>query len=44
MSLIDVRRERKRQLGGPSRPPRLWKQIITFALVAYLIWYLSQMV
>lgn len=43
MSLIDVRRERKKQLGGPTRPPRLWKQVIALAIVAYLIWYLSQM-
>lgn len=42
MSLIEIRRERKRQAGGPVRPPRLWKLIAALALVAYIIWQLGQ--
>ena len=42
MSLIEIRRDRKGQGGGPIRPPRLWKLIIALALVLYIIWQLSQ--
>jgi hypothetical protein len=43
MSLIGIRRERKAQSGGPAKPPRLWKQIVAFVLIVYLIWHLSQL-
>jgi hypothetical protein len=42
MSLIEIRRDRKRQSGGPTRPPSLWKLLLALILVAYLIWYLSR--
>jgi hypothetical protein len=41
MSLIEIRRERKRE-GHAPRPPRLWKQVLTLALVLYIIWTLGQ--
>jgi hypothetical protein len=42
MSLIEIRRDRKSQHGGPSRPPSLWRLLLSLAVVAYLIWYLSR--
>lgn len=42
MSLLEIRRERKQGTGGPSRPPRLWKQAIALAVILYLIWYLDR--
>lgn len=42
MSLLEIRRERKQGSGGPTRPPRLWKQALALAIVLTLIWYLSQ--
>jgi len=42
MSLISIRRERRQEAGGPTRPPRLWKLLIGLAIVVYLIWYLSR--
>ena len=42
MSLIEIRRDRKSQMGGPSRPPSLWRLLLTLAVVAFLIWYLSR--
>jgi len=43
MSLIRVRRERKEDAGqNPSRPPQMWKLVISLAVVLYLIWYLAQ--
>lgn len=43
MSLIRVRRDRKKEMGGhPSRPPRLWLQILGLILVILLIYYLSR--
>jgi hypothetical protein len=44
MSLLDVRRDRKASSGGPTRPPKLWKQILTLAVILYLIWNLNQLV
>jgi hypothetical protein len=44
MSLIGVWRERKEERRGPSRPPRLWKLVITFAIVIFLIYELSKRV
>ena len=44
MSLIEIRRERKMGAGGPTRPPRLWKMVLAFLLVIYMIWYLSRAV
>jgi hypothetical protein len=42
MSLLQIRRERKEGAAGPTRPPRLWKLLITLAVVLYMIWYLGQ--
>lgn len=42
MSLLEIRRERKKDAGGPGRPPRLWKQAVTLAVILYLIWYLGR--
>jgi hypothetical protein len=42
MSLIGIRRDRRQQGGGPTRPPSLWKLLLTLAVVLYLIWYLGQ--
>lgn len=42
MSLIDIRRERRRGFGGPTRPPRTWKLVLTLLVVLYMIWYLSR--
>jgi hypothetical protein len=42
MSLIDIRRERKRGAIGPSRPPRLWKLLAGLVLVGLLFWYLGR--
>jgi hypothetical protein len=44
MSLIEVWRDRKLGRGGPARPPRLWKMLITLALVVYLILRLNRLV
>jgi hypothetical protein len=44
MSLIGVWRERKQERRGPTKPPRLWKLVDTLALVAFLIYQLSQLV
>jgi hypothetical protein len=44
MSLIEIRRDRKRGSIGPTRPPRLWKLLAALALVIYAIWYLSRFV
>ncbi|HKJ92562.1 MAG TPA: hypothetical protein VJ957_05300 [Longimicrobiales bacterium] len=41
MSLLRIRRERKEQAKGPSRPPALWKLIAALIIVAVLIWYLA---
>ncbi len=29
-------------MGGPTRPPRLWKLVVALLLVLYLIWELSR--
>jgi hypothetical protein len=42
MSLIEIRRERRSQGGGPTRPPKLWRLLIALAVIAYLLWYLSR--
>jgi hypothetical protein len=42
MSLIEIRRDRKRQLGGPTRPPSLWRLLLALVVVAFLIWYLTR--
>jgi hypothetical protein len=42
LSLIEIRRERRQGSGGPTRPPRLWKMLLTLGVVIFLIWYLSQ--
>jgi hypothetical protein len=43
MSLIRVRRERKEDAGNnPAQPPKMWKLVVTLAIVLYLIWYLGQ--
>jgi hypothetical protein len=44
MSLIEVWRERKQGGMGPARPPRLWKLLITLAIVVYLILRLNRLV
>jgi hypothetical protein len=44
MTLIEIRRERKRDSFGPNRPPRLWKLLLALLLVGYMIWYLSRYV
>lgn len=44
MSLIEIRRERKAGMGGPARPPRLWKLALALIVVLYMIWYLSRTV
>jgi len=41
MSLLEIRRERKAEAGGPIRPPRLWKLLLGMAVVAYLLWVLG---
>jgi hypothetical protein len=43
MSLIGVWRERKAERRGPTKPPRLWKLLVTLALVVFLIYRLSQL-
>jgi hypothetical protein len=43
MSLIGIRRERRSAQGGPSRPPRLWKLLVTLGLILYLIWHLGRL-
>jgi hypothetical protein len=43
MSLLSIRRERREEHRGPSRPPRLWRLIVGFFLVLLLIWYLAQL-
>jgi hypothetical protein len=42
MSLINVRRERKKGGSGVTRPPSLYKLIILAVIVGALIWYLSR--
>jgi hypothetical protein len=42
MSLIRVRRERKEGMGAPGRPPRLWKQVATLAIILLILYYLSR--
>jgi hypothetical protein len=42
MSLINVRRERRRAGFGVKRPPSLFKLIILLVIVAGLIWYLGR--
>jgi hypothetical protein len=42
MSLIEIRRERKRASLGPNRPPQLWKLLVGLVLVGFLIWHLSR--
>jgi hypothetical protein len=42
MSLLEIRRDRKRQLGGPARPPSLWRLLLSLVVVAFMIWYLSR--
>jgi hypothetical protein len=42
MSLIEIRRDRKRGMGGPTRPPRLWKLALALILILYMIWYLGR--
>jgi hypothetical protein len=42
MSLINVRRERKRGGSGVTRPPSLFKLVILLIIVGGLIWYLSR--
>ena len=44
MSLIEVWRDRKRGGYGPARPPRLWKLVIAFVLVTWIILRLSGIV
>jgi hypothetical protein len=44
MSLIEIRRERKQGMGGPTRPPKLWKLLVALAAVVYTIWYLTRLV
>ena len=42
MSLIRVRRERRKQGARVKRPPSLVKLILMLALVVGLIWYLGR--
>ena len=42
MSLLSIRRERREEHRGPDRPPQLWKLLLGLAVVAVLLWYLSQ--
>jgi hypothetical protein len=42
MSLIEIRRDRKRQLGGPARPPSLWRLLLALGVIVVLIWYLNR--
>jgi hypothetical protein len=42
MSLIEIRRERKRFSGGPTRPPNLGKMLLGLVMVIFLVWYLSR--
>jgi hypothetical protein len=41
MSLIEQWRDRKRGGMGPARPPRLWKLLLTLAIVVYIIMRLN---
>jgi hypothetical protein len=43
MSLIGLRRDRRRDSPGPQQPPRLWKLVVAFALVGFLVWYLNRL-
>jgi hypothetical protein len=43
MSLLSIRRERRAAQQGPSRPPQMWKLLLGLAVVAALIWYLTQL-
>lgn len=43
MSLIELRRERRKQGGGPTRPPRTWKLILGLAFVVFMLWYLNRL-
>lgn len=42
MSLINVRRERKKGGSGVTRPPSLFKLVILMIIVGGLIWYLGR--
>lgn len=42
MSLINVRRERRKQGARVKRPPSLIKLLVMLALVLGLIWYLGR--
>jgi hypothetical protein len=42
MSLIEQWRDRKRGSMGPTRPARLWKLVITLAVVVYVFLRLSR--
>jgi hypothetical protein len=42
MSLLSIRRERREEHRGPNRPPHMWKLLLGLAVVAALIWYLSE--
>lgn len=41
MSLLEIRRDRKREMGGDARPPRLWKLLAALALVIVVYLMLS---
>ena len=43
MSLIEIRRDRRSLHGGPTRPPSLWRLLISLILVLLMIWYLSRL-
>jgi hypothetical protein len=42
MSLINVRRERRKAGMGVKRPPSLFKLILLLVIVGGLIWYLGR--
>ncbi len=43
MSLLRIRRERKSEAIGPTRPPRLGRLIVGLIIVILAIWYLSSL-
>jgi hypothetical protein len=43
MSLLRIRRERKRDSIGPTRPPRLTRLLVGLIIVLLAIWYLSSL-
>lgn len=43
MSLLNIRRERRAAHRGPNRPPQMWKLLLGLAVVAVLLWYLTQL-